>query len=226
MQDNSYYDSDSVEERVAAGLHREVIGGLWEELGQLQLDFLMSRGLEPHHRLIDVGCGSLRGGVHFIPYLDSGNYFGLDLNYSLIEAGIEKELKPLALESKVPRGNLQVSDNFDFALFPESFHFAVAISLFTHLKSSSIRHCLEKLATHMEPEGRFYATFFEGDQGNPATNPVQQQPGGVVTYGDQDPYHYHREDIEYLASSSGWTAEWIGDFGHPRNQKMVLFRLK
>ena len=189
MQDSRYYDSESVLKRVADGYHREEVGGLWEELGQLQFNFLKSAGLAPHHRLIDVGCGSLRGGVHFIPYLNPGNYYGLDLNYSYILAGIERELKPLGLESKIQQSNIQANENFDFSLFPEPFHFALAVSLFTHLTLNSIRHCLEQLAAHMEPKGSFYATFFVTESGNHAALPVLQQPGGIVTYGDRDPYH-------------------------------------
>ncbi len=38
------------------------VGGLWDEIGQLQFDFLRAKGLLPRHKLLDFGCGSLRGG--------------------------------------------------------------------------------------------------------------------------------------------------------------------
>jgi ubiquinone/menaquinone biosynthesis C-methylase UbiE len=38
------------------------------------------------HKLLDIGCGALRGGIHFINYVDAGNHYGLDLNSWLIEA--------------------------------------------------------------------------------------------------------------------------------------------
>ena len=47
--------------------HRAYVGGLWEALGSLQFKFMIDRGLEPQHVLLDVGCGTLRGGVRFIP---------------------------------------------------------------------------------------------------------------------------------------------------------------
>lgn len=68
------------------GEHRSFIGGMWDELGDLQFEFMKEQGLKPHHRLGDVGCGALRGGVKFIPYLDAGNYYGLDINASCIDA--------------------------------------------------------------------------------------------------------------------------------------------
>lgn len=39
---------------------REKVGGLWEQLGSLQFEYLVRNGLEPHHFLLDIGCGSLR----------------------------------------------------------------------------------------------------------------------------------------------------------------------
>src|SRR3979409_2149502 len=65
----------------ALGLdHRAAVGGRWEEIGELQFQFLRTHGLEPQHRLLDIGCGSLRGGVRFVSYLDPGNYFGIDIS--------------------------------------------------------------------------------------------------------------------------------------------------
>src|SRR5262245_17052197 len=85
------YHRALTDEEIRAGAHRDFVGGLWDEIGRLQFDFLVAHGLKPEHKLVDVGCGALRGGVHFIRYLKPGHYFGLDLNASLIKAG-EREL--------------------------------------------------------------------------------------------------------------------------------------
>lgn len=55
---------------------RGYVGGLWHELGELQFRFLVDQGLRPEHVLLDIACGSLRGGVRFVPYLNPGNYLG------------------------------------------------------------------------------------------------------------------------------------------------------
>ena len=56
--------------------HRLFVGGvddfLWTRIGELQFDFLRAQGLRPNHVLFDIACGALRGGVHFINYLDAG----------------------------------------------------------------------------------------------------------------------------------------------------------
>jgi len=54
-------------EVIMKGKHRQAIGGLWEEMGKLQFDYLISQKLMPHHQFLDVGCGSLRGGFTLSP---------------------------------------------------------------------------------------------------------------------------------------------------------------
>src|SRR5438128_11168021 len=83
------------------GDHRQQVGGLWEKIGELQFRFLVDEGLAPQHHLLDVGCGSLRGGVHFIKYLESTNYYGIDKNSDLLAAGRE-ELERAELTDKRP----------------------------------------------------------------------------------------------------------------------------
>lgn len=61
---------------VTTGLlgHRSYVGGCWDEIGKLQFDFMLKEGLKPEHYFLDVACGSLRAGLHFIPYLEVGHY--------------------------------------------------------------------------------------------------------------------------------------------------------
>lgn len=49
--------------------HRIAVGGMWDEIGKLQFEFMVKQGLKPHHKFLDIGCGSLRGGysLHSIP---------------------------------------------------------------------------------------------------------------------------------------------------------------
>ena len=70
--------------------HRAYVGGLWEEIGRLQFEFLLRQGLAPSDCFLDIACGSLRWGVHFINYLDPGNYLGIEKQRRLVELGIEK----------------------------------------------------------------------------------------------------------------------------------------
>ena len=117
MSEINRYDRQLTQEQINAGRHRDMVGGMWEEIGRLQFEFLRARGLKPGHRLLDIGCGSLRGGIHAIKYLDTGNYYGLDINPSLIEGG-RHELRLAGLTHKNP--HLAASDRFELGLFRRS----------------------------------------------------------------------------------------------------------
>ena len=73
MSSNVYEDDTIVANEIAGGRHRELIGGMWEEMGPHQLAFLKGQGLQPHHRLMDIGCGALRLGTLAVDYLERGD---------------------------------------------------------------------------------------------------------------------------------------------------------
>ena len=87
-----YYDLSAGAEARRRQRPRQEVGGLWDQVGRLQLDFLRGRGLEPEARLLDVGCGCLRGGVHLVEYLSPGRYYGIDISPALLEVGYDVEL--------------------------------------------------------------------------------------------------------------------------------------
>jgi hypothetical protein len=209
--------------RIADGAHRNSVGGMWDEIGKLQFEFLVSQGLKPSMKLLDVGCGCLRGGVHFINYLNAGNYYGIDSNQYLLNAGYEKELDIVGLKEKLPRTNLLVNTNFQFHLFGVDFDFALAQSVFTHLPFNSIRLCLIELAKCMKLGGKFYATFFECPPSQSIEAEIIHQPGSKITYPDRDPYHYWLRDFSYSIERLPWRIDYYGEWQHPRAQKILCF---
>src|ERR1017187_1127891 len=214
---NPYSDRQLTREEILAGEHRTLVGGLWSEIGQLQLQFLQQNGLLPDHKLLDVGCGALRCGIPIIKYLDPGNYYGVDINESLIEAG-RHELKQEGLTSKQP--HLLVNDKFEFDRFGTSFDFAIAQSVFTHLDMNLVVRCLVRAREVLKSDGRFFSTFFLAPfPGHIA--PIKHQPGGIITNFDADPFHYSFCEIEWVADISRLSATLIGDWNHPRSQKMI-----
>lgn len=214
---DSWYESDkTLSTEFSGDLHRQVVGGLWEELGDLQFDFMLARGLKPQHRLHDIGCGALRGGRKFIAYLEPGNYFGSDINQKLIQRGIDTELTE-ELRARISARSFAVAGDFNFDFPVERFDFGIAVSLFTHLSETSIRNALERLRPSFEG-GRLFATCFVGD-----ADVSVEQAAGITTHHDRDPYHFAVDHIVELGQACGWAVNWIGDFGHPRNQQMVEF---
>jgi hypothetical protein len=193
--------------------HRDYVGGLWEAVGSLQFRFLVDQGLEPQHVLLDVACGSLRGGVRFIPYLDPGNYLGIDMHRPLIEAGVEHEIGPKLNALKRPE--FVVSDQFEFQRFSRAPDFALAQSLFSHLAPQDIALCLRNLRGVARPNTRFYATFFEVDR--PQSNARISNPRGK--------FLYTRDEMARFGAASGWQSRYIGDWRHPRQQRMFEYFL-
>jgi cyclopropane fatty-acyl-phospholipid synthase-like methyltransferase len=222
---NNYYDLDRTRKFVEDGRHRECVGGFWEELGVLPFDFLLKQGMKTGDNFLDIGCGCLRVGVFLVDYLESGNYFGTDLSQELLDAGYDIELKNRGLQEKLPRKNLICDEGFCFDVLPVKFDLMLAQSVFTHLPSNHIQLCLHNLRSHVNNEGVFYATFFIVSNIDQWSKPVVHKNGGVKTHPCNDPYHYLFADIKKMAESTGWSAEYLGDWGHPRDQKMVAFRL-
>lgn len=224
MGSDSNYDNPAfIAEFVNTSRHRDVIGGMWEEIGQLQLDFLRHAGLEPDHALLDVGCGSLRGGVHFVKYLAPDHYYGIDINQPLLDAGYEKEIVPLGLAGRLPRENLARVDDFDATRFGRIFDFVLAVSVFTHINWCRVRQCLDRLVEATRPGSVFYATYFALPEDARPGAPLAHPPAGITTHGHSDPFHYRFSDFRQAARALPWKVENIGEWGHPRGQKMLAF---
>lgn len=216
------YGRQLTQANIDAKAHRNFVGGLWDEIGLLQLNFMKEQGLAPCHDLLDMGCGALRGGIHFIRYLDSGHYYGMDINPSLIEAGKE-EIREAGLADK--QAHLLVNAKFEAGLFGKCFDYAIAQSVFTHLPINHIVRCLTEMRKVLKPGGTFFATFFEA----PAAAHLERivhPPIGVVTNYDSDPYHYAFEEMEWMARTADMRVNLIGDWNHPRNQTMLAFRAR
>lgn len=210
------------DDQIAAHNHRRAVGRLWERMGKHQYKFLVEQGLTSDSFLLDVGCGSLRGGIHFVRHLDAGHYYGIDVNGSLIKAGLDYEIPQAGLEDKLPRTNLRVTDRFECD-FGVTFDFILAQSVFSHLPLNHIRLCLHKLLDATAPGSRFFATFPEIPESWPLDKPAPRATAGS-TYPEKDPYHYRSSDLEWVANSVGsWTYRYIGDWGHPRGQRMAEF---
>ena len=191
--------------------HREYVGGMWDEIGKLQFDYMVAQGLRPGHYLLDVACGSLRAGVHFVRYLEPMHYLGIEKEGSLIEAGIHRELGSEIYDRRKPE--LVVSSSFEFVKFSSRPHFALAQSLFTHLPPTIVVDCFRKLRDFIREEGVFYATYFEAaTERENRTDPH-----------DHLAFFYTRDQMRGFGESAGWQFEYIGDWRHPRGQVMTRY---
>ena len=140
-------------------------GDFWQEKRAWQIAFLKDRcGLLPAHRFLDIGCGTLRGGIPIIEYLEPEHYTGLEVRpHVLDEAREELELYPAAAAK---RPNLVLSTGFpglpDLGQFDKAWGFSVLI----HMADPIARECLEYVARALSPGGVFHANVHIGPPAN------------------------------------------------------------
>lgn len=192
--------------------HRDYVGGRWDEIGKLQFEFLVAKGLLPEHFLLDVACGSLRAGVHLIPYLLPGHYWGLEKEPELIAAGLERELDPLIGESHRPQ--FLINADFDVTGIGRPMDYIWIHSLLTHLPLAEIQRCLRQLRLAAQQTTVCYATYFE-------TSTVRNNH---LHAHDHESFFYTRIELGRCAFEAGWVTDFIGDWGHPRGQRMLKLR--
>ena len=213
-----YQDEARMRAAVEGGQHRDIIGGMWDEIGALQFDWLVSRGMRPEHRLLDIGCGAGRLAVRAAPYLNPGNYFGQDRSEALIDAA-RAEIEAVGCANSIGANTFLVTEDFK-APGETNFDFLLAQSVFTHLPLDMFGLCLDRVASRAAKGARFYATFFTAPEGVAS---FQHERGDVVTYADKDPFHFSVRAIIALATKKRWRANFIGEWGHPRDQQMFEF---
>jgi SAM-dependent methyltransferase len=119
-----------------------------------QIDFLRRMGLQRHHRLLDLGCGTLRGGVPLIGFLDPEHYTGVDVRGDVLEDG-RMELREHGLEDKRPR--LVLASSLEGLDLGERFDIAWAFSVLIHMDDDVLDDAIAAVARHLQPGGRFYA---------------------------------------------------------------------
>ena len=214
---------------VVNGNHRSMVGGasMWETIGLLQLRFMVDAGLTSSHTLLDLGAGSLRGGHHFIAYLDAARYYAIDINRHLLEAGYTHELNDM-LRAKLPLSHLIYTPNYEAAHWGAGvFDFALSVSLWSHLPLSELRRCLVALTPGMKRsgEGVYFTSFFKCENVNECSQPLQHARGGVISFPDRDPFHHSVESLRRLAEEldDAVRFELVGDWNHPRGQVMASF---
>lgn len=200
-------------DRVRHRGHRSYIGGgdpeRWYGIGRRQFHFLVSEGLQTSDRFLDIACGSLRLGQYLIPYLDAGNYFGIDGEQSLIDAGLDYELLYDLAARKRPSFAANYEFNFDFV--GGTVDVAFAQSLFTHLTAEDISLCFRSLHAIADSTTRFFFTFFEGD----SSQNTGESHANLR-------WEYSVDEIAALAGDAGWTVEHRGDWSHEADQQMAV----
>jgi SAM-dependent methyltransferase len=186
---------------------QEAVGGRWDEIGQLQFDYLVANGVGPSQRMLDIGCGTLRGGRHFIRYLDPGCYTGVDISSAAIAAA-----RQLVAAEKLTKKTPILLHNPDPAKWfgtPEgaTYEVLLAQSVFTHLDVPHIEVCFGLLGSIMTPGARFFFTFNESQASRRRDLKDFVHPFGLFSA---------------LSEQHGFDIDRRADYAHPTGQVMAV----
>lgn len=191
-------------DRAAIDDPREAVGGLWDQMGRFQLELMIKCGLKPEHRLLDFGCGSLRGGLRFVNYLDSGNYWGVDMSSQLLGAG-KKFLRQQRLTGKRP--NLLLVDGTEFGVLDGlEFDFAIAFGVFTDVPRDLTAELFHRISSVLVPGGVFVGTYGRSDRY--ISDPTL--PG----------FWYPADFFSQLGLEAGLDVELLGGLSHPKGHSV------
>ena len=152
-----------------------------------QIAFLRAQGLQPEHTLLDLGCGTLRGGIPLIDYLQVGHYTGIDVRTEVLREA-EKELWEAGLTYKTPR--LLHADEVPLKLAKSEFDYVWAFSVLFHLSDSIFRETMDLIANYLKPSGVFYGNVNIGErrEGGWQGFPVVTRP---LSFYEQEATNYH-----------------------------------
>jgi len=131
----------------------DLVGGAPAMMGPWQLDLLVRRGLTVDATLLDLGCGTLRGGLHFIRFLGDGRYFGADVDRELLAMGAVL-VSRAGLDHKAP--SLMTIDALDARR--AQYDWVLTQSVLNHLDAEDTIATVRRVARALAPGGRWVST--------------------------------------------------------------------
>ena len=152
--------------------HLQFVGsGDFERVGELFLDYFIEfGGLEPQHRVLDIGCGIGRMAIPLTGYLSPrGSYEGVDI----VPDGIEWCSENISgrfpnfrftladIRNEAYRADGQTAGSEYTFEFPDAeFDFVLLTSVFTHMLPADVENFLAEISRLLKPGGRCFTTWY------------------------------------------------------------------
>jgi len=130
---------------------------LFHVAGKKQLMILRHFGMTEKSKVLDIGCGCLRGGRWVIPELNQGHYFGIEVNKEMLEKGLEICVEKEIVSEKKPK--FDNNSDFDFGIFGERFDFFFARSIWSHASKIQIEKMLDQFLVNKTAQGIFLTSY-------------------------------------------------------------------
>lgn len=136
----------------------------FSRLGRNQLIVALDAGLTSDCKVLDVGCGCLRGGWWLINYLSTSCYFGIEPNKKMLDSGLQNLPNQDILAAKMPV--FSHNDDFNFGVFGIPFDYIIARSIWSHASPKQIEIMLKNFIENTTDEGCFLTSYRETDDFN------------------------------------------------------------
>jgi len=131
--------------------------------------FITIGGLQPQHRVLEVGCGVGRMARPLTGYLEAGSYEGIDVvprgvlwcqqqigrrypNFRFHLADIQNSMYN-------PKGRFRARD-YRFPFEDNQFDFVLLTSVFTHMMRADVENYISEIARTLRVGGKCFITFF------------------------------------------------------------------
>ncbi|MBD3362745.1 hypothetical protein GF362_03430 [Candidatus Dojkabacteria bacterium] len=187
----------------------------YDIIGASQFRLLCTLGLREHHKLLDLGCGSLRAGRLFISYLDKNCYYGIEPNKWLIKEAMNNQIGDDIIRIKKP--SFSFNKNFNTEVFKIKFDFIIAQSIFSHTGPDLLKKGLSNLYNSITNEGIVALTFVETKDKN-----LEKHDNGWIY---PDIYQYYTDTIIKFLDNSKFKYTKIPWY-HPRQSWWLLSKTK
>ena len=194
--------------------HKNYIGGEkdFEDYGQILFKALLEFNIKSNSITFDIGCGCLRIGKHFINYLEKDRYFGLEPEEELIKYALKNLVSKKLIKNKNPK--FTSNYNFDLSGFRKKAEFVIINSIFTHINKKDVLNCLSEVCKYLDDDGKVIATFLK-------TKKPQIQ---ILNSHNHRNFFYTIDEMKYIGKCVGLKSNYLGnDWGHPRNQDLIIF---
>lgn len=180
------------------------------DAGERQFLLAVKYGLTKDTKYLDIGCGDLRGGVHVIANIKSGNYYGVNPKLRSPWGKHFDSYVALLENMGIKDKQIDVRINEVFEYVPIKYDMIMAWSLFTHLNKEQIRLCLKNTAKVMHDDTKWLVTWFDSP---------------YITNNGKNCYRYPFSYLHELANLYGLFAVRKNDFIKV-NQSLMMIRKK
>jgi SAM-dependent methyltransferase len=139
-------------------------------IGDSTISWLISEGLAPTHRVLEVGCGIGRMALPLTRHLSNGgSYDGIEITFDKIRyckktigrryTNFRFHQANIYNKYYNPYGKLHASE-YRFPFDDETFDFVFLSSVFTHMLPADMEHYLSEIARVLVKNSKFISSFW------------------------------------------------------------------